>query len=349
MHRQQRTVSGGQESNWLSVLSGFPQGSILGPLLFSLYINDMPTSIIDSLILLYADDTKCYREISSLLDCYRLQLDLNLLHAWSIVWKLHFNPRKCKALSVTHSKSPIIFDYSMHTSTIERVDCMKDLGVVIDSNLSWNKHIQGTVSKANRVFWLLKRALGFNAPSSVSKQLYESFVRSLLEYCPQVWSGTTKRNVRSLERVQRSATRFIMGYPELDYKERLSHLNMLPLSYRREYLDVCFLFKCFNLDYNVDISQFVNVTNGGRLTRGNNVTNRLLPVMCRTEGFKRSYFNRIVNTWNLLPEECRVSLDTVSFKRTVNDFYVTLFTDKFESNNMCTWCLKCNFPCCAVR
>jgi hypothetical protein len=104
-HRKQRTVSGGTESDWLPVLSGVPQGSILGPLLFSLYINDMPTSILDSLILLYADDTKCYRTVHTLMDCYLLQRDLNLLLEWSTVWKLHFNPRKCKALSITNSRS----------------------------------------------------------------------------------------------------------------------------------------------------------------------------------------------------------------------------------------------------
>ena len=225
---------------------------------------------------------------------------------------------------------------------------MKDLGVVIDNRTSWKKHIEGTVSKANRVLWLLKRALGFNAPSSVSKQLYESFVRSLLEYCPQVWSGTTKANIRSVERVQRNATRYILGYPGLDYKERLSRLNLLPLSYRRECLDVCFLFKCFNLEYNVDISQFVTVIDGGRETRYNNNTMKLKKARCRTETFRRSYFNRIVNTWNLLPDSGRLCQDVDAFKRIVKDFYQTLFIDHFDSENVCTWLVSCNCSCCRL-
>ncbi len=226
---------------------------------------------------------------------------------------------------------------------------MKDLGVVIDNNLSWNKHIQATVSKANRVFWLLKRALGCGAPPSVSKQLYESFVRSLLEYCPQVWGGTTKRNVIAIERVQRSATRFILGYPELDYKERLSQLHLLPLSYRRERLDMRFLYKCFNSEFDIDISQFVHVVHSGRPTRSNNNSKNLRPILCRTECFKRSYFNRVTNTWNCIPEHCRVAADTVTFKRNIRDFYNELFINQFESDIQCTWFLSCNFTCCNVH
>ncbi len=219
---------------------------------------------------------------------------------------------------------------------------MKDRGVIVGNNLSWNKHIQGTVSKANRVIWLLKRALG-------CKQLYASFVRSLLEYCPQVWGGTTKANITSLERVQRHATNYILGYPVLDYKERLSELSLLPLSYRREHPDLCFLVKCFNSEYNVDISQFITVMEGGRETRYNNNTMKLKHVLCRTEAFRRSYFNRIVYIWNLLPEDGRLCQETEQFKRIIKEFYQSLFINHFESNNTCTWRLHCNCARCNIR
>ena len=178
----------------------------------------------------------------------------------------------------------------------------------------------------NRVMWLLKRALGYDAPPSVNKQqLYTTFVKSSLEYCPQVWGGTTKGNIKILEGVQRRATRYILGFPELDYKERLAQLNILSLSYRREYLDLCFLCKCFNSEYNVDISQFANVMSGERETRFNNHTMRLKQVLCRTETFKRCYYNRIVHTWNMLPEAIRLCENTITFKRMVKDFYQSLF------------------------
>ena len=219
--------------------------------------------------------------------------------------------------------------------------------VVVDTNLSWNTHIHTVVSKANRVLWLLKRALGYGAPSSVSKKLYLSFVRSLLEYCPQVWSGTTKHNIIAIERVQISATKCILGYPETGYKERLEELDILPLSYRREIVDTCFLFKCLNAEYNVEIFDFVSaLSDGTRSTPNNNGTHKLKPVLCRTEGFKRSYFNRVVHTWNLLPEQCRLSSDTHSFKKNVNDFFYNERAQHFNADNVCTWRLKCLCPCC---
>lgn len=306
----------------------------------------LPTSILASSLLLYADETKCYRAIHSLFDCYRLQLDLNLLQSWSLIWKLNFNPQKCKVMSITNSRSPYMFNYQLDNNVLERVESMKDLGVVIDKKLSWNIHIQGAVSKANRVLWLLKRALGYEAPHSVSKQLYESFVRSMLEYCPQVWGGTTKANIMSIERVQRHATNFILGYPGLDYKERLSELHLLPLSYRREYLDLCFIYKCLHSEYNIDVFQFINIVEGGRETRFNNNTMRLRADICSTETFKRSYFNRIVNAWNLLPDHIRLCPDTENFKKMVKDFYYLLLTDNFDAENVCTWRVYCHCTRC---
>jgi hypothetical protein len=221
---------------------------------------------------------------------------------------------------------------------------MRDLGVIIDNRLGWNKHIQSIVAKSNRVLWLLKRALGYDAPPSVSKQLYLSFVRSLTEYCPQVWGGTTKHNIMALERVQRSATRFILGFPDNDYRERLEELDLLPLTFRRELLDVCFLYKCLNSEYNVDIFDFVTVMPTGP-TRSRCCSNRLNPTFCRTEGFRRSYFNRVVHTWNLLPEHCRLSSDSVSFKENVGEFFRERF-QYFNADNACTWSIKCLCPRC---
>ena len=107
--RKQRVIIEGEQSEWLPVLSGVPQGSILGPLLFVLFINDLPESVLSSLKL-YADDAKCYRRITSIEDCLALQNDLISLSEWSRRWKLVFSPRKCEIMTVSRSKRIIIFN-----------------------------------------------------------------------------------------------------------------------------------------------------------------------------------------------------------------------------------------------
>lgn len=260
---------------------------------------------------------------------------------------MRFNPQKCKILSVS-SKSPILFNYNINGINLERVQQMKDLGVMVDSRLNWNAHIVNTVSKANRVLWLLKRALGYNAPPTVCKQLFISFVRSTLEYCPQVWGGTTKGNIATLERVQRSATRFMLGYPDMGYKERLDILGILPLSFRREILDLSFFFKCMNSEYNLNTAQYVEtLPSVSRTTRSASAGNMLRPKLCRTETFARSYFNRVTHMWNLLPNECRLCTDTAVFKRNVNRFYGELL-EYFNPDDVCTWRVRCTCPSCRL-
>ena len=241
LNRVQRVVVNGGTSDWLPVHSGVPQGSILGPLLFCMFIDDMPQVTRSCETLLYADDTKCFKYVDSLSDCIDLQTDLEQLYLWGCKWKLNFNAKKCKVLTITRKKTPIHYYYNMNGQVLEHVSSIKDLGVTIDSELKWSMHIDNIVSKANRMSHLVLRSLGHNAPVTVKKQLYVSLVRSNLEYCSQIWSGTTKQNVIKLERVQRSATRYILSYPvNKNYTARLNELNLLPLSYRREMQDIIF-------------------------------------------------------------------------------------------------------------
>ena len=129
-----------EKSTEVPVTSGVPQGSVLGPILFLIYINDLPDKI-KSQVRLFADDTAAYLAISNLKDAEILQSDLNLLQQWETSWDMEFNPSKCAVLHITRSKSPIPSHYTLHGQVLESVSNSKYLGVDISDNLSWNCHI----------------------------------------------------------------------------------------------------------------------------------------------------------------------------------------------------------------
>ena len=183
--RKQRVVVRGSCSDWSRVTSGTPQGTILGPLLFLLYINDI-TECISSTVKLYADDTKIYREISDpIIDCQLLQDDLNNLSEWARKWQLRFNAGKCESMRITHYRDKSETNYFLE-KPLKDGDHFKDLGVTITRDLSWGNHIGITVNKANKVLGSLKRSAG-TANTNVFSMLYKSLVRPILEYAAPVW------------------------------------------------------------------------------------------------------------------------------------------------------------------
>ena len=173
--RSQRVVVDGVASQWAPVTSGVPQGSILGPMLFVVFINDLPDSIPDkTTAALYADDTKLYRSIVSVADCEDQQQALTKLDTWSSVSNLKFNASKCKVLTVTRKRSPILHTYQLGCKELLRVGQEKDLGVTLTSNryLSWDTHINVIVAKSNKLLGLLKRTCPLLTDVKVRRTLY---------------------------------------------------------------------------------------------------------------------------------------------------------------------------------
>ena len=151
--------------------------------------------------------------------------------------------------------------------SLERVDSVWDLGVEISSGFVWNDHVNKIVGKCNKMMGLIKRTIGYEAPIRVSKTLYSTLIRSNLEYCSSVWNGTSKRNISLIEGVQRRATKFILHYPEEDYKSRLDRLDILPLSFRREITDLIYFCNRKITHLNIDRYISFNVTQGRPTTR----------------------------------------------------------------------------------
>ena len=156
--RSQKVVLDGQASDPVPVLSGVPQGSVLGPVLFLIFINDLPDNI-RSPVRLFADDCVLYRNIKSPIDCQILQDDLNSLSQWETDWQMKFNVAKCHSMRVTRHlpDKQILFDYTLHQQKLEQVQSAKYLGLTITDNLDWGQHVSEISCKATKTMGFLRR------------------------------------------------------------------------------------------------------------------------------------------------------------------------------------------------
>ena len=205
--RTQQVVLEGVSSSSITVTSGVLQGMALGPLLFILYLNDLPEGI-SSQVRLLADDCILYRKINTLNDCQDLQKDINTLCNWESKWQMKFNIDKCYIMHVTHKRNPLLMTYNMNGRPIEHTASHTYLGIGINNKLTWAEHISNTASKANKVLGLLRRNL-YSCSPFVKEIAYKSLVRPRLEYCSSIWDPYHQENINKLESVQRRAARFV--------------------------------------------------------------------------------------------------------------------------------------------
>ena len=211
-NRSQRVVVNGKESSSTDVTSGVPQGTVLGPLLFLVYINDLPGRVKSS-IRLFADDSYLYRVINTINDALQLQQDLDELVKWEQQWSMEFHPHKCKVLRITNKRKIVMFDYSMHNIVLEQVEQAKYLGVIIHNKLSWKPHVDYITKKANQTRAFLQRNLR-TCDLDVRAQCYKTYVRPIVEYASTCWDpiGHGNKGLREkLEMVQRKSARFVYG------------------------------------------------------------------------------------------------------------------------------------------
>ena len=216
-------------SSPLPVISGIPQGSILGPLLFLIYINDLPPAVTSSKVLLFADDAKCYKTIHNLSDISLLQLDLDSLTNWSHTNHLLFKAAKCnsirfKPISGVLEGGP----YSIDDHEVPKEVSHYDLGIIFSADISWHCHYEFIVGKAYKVLQWSSSAyfqmFKFNFDKNV---LYLHIVRLCLLYCSPLWRPHQVQRIILLEKVQRRASKFIFNEYSTDYKSRLIKLNLL--------------------------------------------------------------------------------------------------------------------------
>ena len=221
-NRTQKVVVEGETSNHLKVLSGVPQGTVLDPLMFLLYVNDISTGI-GSSIRLFADDCVLYRVIKSTEDHDQLQHDLNILTEWTKQWQMVLNPAKCVILNCTRSLSPSLATYSINNVLLRSVEQHKYLGVLLHNSMSWSKHIQEIVNKASKTLNFVRRTL-YQCDPLVKTSAYIALVRPILEYASAVWDPHQQYLINNIEMVQRRAARWV----KQDYRQTSSSVsNML--------------------------------------------------------------------------------------------------------------------------
>ena len=155
--RTQKVVIDGEKSDAVPVTSGVPQGSVLGPILFLVYIDDMPKYTKHSQVRLFANDTIAYLTITNKDDCQNLQEDLKRLEVWEKEWLMEFHAAKCHVLRISRKKNTATFPYSLHGQVLTEVKSAKYLGVTISNDMTWNNHIDSTAAKANKKLGFLKR------------------------------------------------------------------------------------------------------------------------------------------------------------------------------------------------
>ena len=231
--RSQRVILNGRKSSSLPVTSGVPQGSVLGPVLFLLFINDLPESV-DCSVALFADDTLLYQEVTTTQDMRLFQHNLTSLGAWAMRWGMEFNVNKSKIIAFNNNDKVHPPRYKLNEKELEQVADSRYLGVTLQENLRFSKHIEAKITTAKKQLGMIKRAL-FWAPQRAKLLAYKSLCMPHLEYAAAAWDTSNKGEIAGLEQVQNQAVRFIAGLKGTrGIGEAMAKLGLPSLQQRRK-------------------------------------------------------------------------------------------------------------------
>lgn len=308
LNRSQLVVAKGFRSSEEAVPSGVPQGSHLGPLLFLTYINDLP-GLVHSKVKLFADDLKLYRSVCNNKDVEALQADINIISQWCSLNHMKLNASKCFFIKFSRKRVPLDASYAIENISLTEVSLIRDLGVVIDNKLCFRDHIDSVVTKSMKIGgFVIRQSKIFRNPS-LSIHLFESLVRSVLEYCSVVWNPVYKVHSDRLERVQKTFLYHLTYMDNLckslrSYKSRLDHYQIMPLEKRRNAADIIMLYKL--ISGIVDCPDMLNriifrvPRPGSRMLSSRRTF--ALPT-CRTNMLKHSSLYRMCDSYEKLKSE----------------------------------------------
>ena len=320
-NREQTVLVDGAKSSPAPVLSGVPQGTVLGPLLFLTYINDISKNLTEGTrIRLFADDSLLYRTIKTEEDARILQRDLNTLQTWETSNRMEFHPEKCQILRITKKHTPILANYNIHNVSLSLVDSAKYLGVNIDCKLTWTPHCKAVCNKASSTLAFLERNLR-GCPSSVKEKCYKTFVRPTLEYGCSVWDPHQSSPIDNLEKIQKRAARFVTGNYTLiegETKKNMTFLNWPPLTERRARIKLTTLYKARSGAIEIPMDDLIPANHNTKIVTRTNSHRFFIPDS-RVDTHLYSFYPDTIRLWNLLPQQTKSCESVAGFKQALEN------------------------------
>ena len=327
-NRKQRVVLNGKSSQWRPVESGVPQGSVLGPPLFVIFINDLDDAldVVTGIISKFADDTKAGRTVDSDLDRSKLQEEINNLVKWAETWQMSFNAGKCKVLHL--GKKNQHFNYHMGGfapggQILEETTEEKDVGVIISNTLKPSAHCAKAAKKANQVLGQMSRGLHFRDKYTWIR-LYCQYSRCHLDYCAQAYSPWTQADINLLESVQERAVRMVSGLKGKTYLDRLKEVGLTTLQDRRVRGDLIQVWKTLHQKDDVQPKTWFTLANQQVLGPRTRVTDdplNLKPIN-HDQAFRKNFWSvHSVEKWNNLPPNLKSANLLTTFKTNYDALY----------------------------
>ena len=323
-NRFQRVVLNGQTSNWKEILAGVPQGSILGPLLFLIFINDIPKGI-QSNIKIFADDTSIFSVMKDKISAsVTLNEDLNLISNWAYTWKMSFNPDLSKqAKEITFSKKQSNIQLpalTFNNSILSPTNSHKHLGMILDSKLNFRNHLSEKINKTNKGIGTIRRLLYNFLPRASLINIYKFFIRPHLDYGDIIYDNSSNVTFsQMIESVQYNAALAITGAIRGSSRDKLYHeLGLESLHDRRWYRKLCFYYNIRHKNCPLYLTELFPIVEPScyslRLNRPSTVP------FIRTKKFKSTFFPSCTSNWNQLDPNIQNSSSIEIFKRALLKF-----------------------------
>ena len=317
--RKQRVVLPGASSNWSTVQAGVPQGSILGPLLFLLYINDIVVDI-QSSIRLFADDTSLYIIVDDPLGAaVTLNSDLSKIHRWASQWLVKFNPSKSESLLFSRKVNKLYHPpVTMNYQEVTEVTSHKHLGIYFSNQCTWHEHIEYVKKKAWQRIYIMRRCK-FQLDRKSLQTIYFSFIRPLLEYADVVWNNCTQYEAEDLELIQNEAARIVTGATRLASVESLlTETGWESLSDRRRKHKLIMFYKMKNSLCPEYLSSLIPTSVGSSVGYSLRNANDIKTIKANSELYHKSFLPSTIREWNDLPRTVRDSPSLANFKHQLN-------------------------------
>ncbi len=320
--RRQRVVVNGEKSEWMEVLSGVPQGSVLGPTQFAVFIDDLEREIAKEALGVFlnkfADDTKGMKVVEGEEDRAKLQRALDLLVEWAEKWGMAFNAKKCRVMH--HGPRNPCYEYYMGSEKLGTTDEETDLGIKVTRNLKPSQQCSKAAGRAKAVLGQLSRNFHYR-DRHVFLSLYKRYVRPHLEFASPSWAPWLMGDVEALEDVQEKAVKMVTGLKARNYKERCEELKLESLAERREKQDLVEVYKELERmeeGQGGEMFTYANEGQEGIRTRASIDPRNLRVQYARTDQRKYSFGVRVVEKWNNLPAEVKRSRTLKQFKSALN-------------------------------